>query len=279
MMPTETRQFASRQAARLLKDLALQMNRTARSCSSGSVHDLRVAIRRFTQVITALKPCFPGEDVRKNRRRLKKIMLAAGDVRDCDVALKFVAKWNLADALQPALESCRSESARTLVRKLRKWTDRQMSLRWRATLEAAHTRNKNSFGEAAIQETAQRILNRMLKDLLKHGRPAASPKTSPKDLHRFRIMAKKLRYTLELFSPLYGSLLSSQIERIRRAHNLLGEINDCVTVAGMLDRCAGQYDEGNWLARRLRKRQRKKTKEFRKYWKKEFDGGAPLLVA
>jgi CHAD domain-containing protein len=271
---TETRQFASEQAARLLRHLAFQINRTIKSCTADAVHDVRVAIRRFNQAMAVSKPCFPGKDTRKIRRRLKKIMDAAGEVRNCDVALKFIAKSRLPDAvqLQSKLQSHRKESSRILVSELKRWTDRQMSRKWRTALEEAVAKNRDAFGNTEIQVTSRQTLRVMVKDFLKHGNEAASTKAPPEDLHRFRLVAKKFRYTLELFEPLYGPALNREVARIKCAQTLLGDINDCVTVASLVAR----YDGGNRLAGRLRKRERKKTEEFRQYWTEEFHSGEQL---
>ena len=74
-------------------------------------------------------------------------------------------------------------------------------------------------------------------------------------MHRFRIVAKKYRYTLELLEP-----PSPLVERIKRVSALLGDINDCETAAEIVPA----------LGSRLRKRQRKKIEAFRKYWTAEF---------
>jgi CHAD domain-containing protein len=274
VMVTETRQFAGEQAARLLRHLAFQISRTLKSSSADAVHDVRVAIRRFTQTIAVCKPCFPGKDTRKIRRRLKKIMALAGEVRNCDVALKFIAKSRLADAvqLQSNLQRHRKAASRILVSELKRWKDRHMSLKWRAALEGALARNQDAFAGTAIEVTSRRTLRRMVKDFLEYGNEAASAKASPEDLHRFRIVAKKFRYTLELFEPLYGSSLNREVAKIKRAQTLLGDINDCVTVASMV----AQYNGGNRLAARLRKRERKKTEEFRRYWTEDFQHGEQL---
>jgi CHAD domain-containing protein len=264
----EARRFAGEQADRLLKCLVLQINRTAKSCDAAVVHKVRVSIRRFTQTISVFKQCFPGRDLRKIRRRLKKIMVVAGEVRNWDVALKFIAKSRLPNAvqLQSKLQRHRKESSRILARDFKRWVDGQMFLKWRAALKAALASSQDALGEAAIHEVSRRTLLGMAEDFFEHGNDAALPKSSPEDLHQFRIVAKKFRYTLELFAPLYGSSLNGEVARIKRAQTLLGEINDCVTVAGMVSR----YDGGDRLASRLGKRQRNKTEEFRQYWSDEF---------
>lgn len=257
----ETQSFAARQARLLLRRLALQIDRTVKSSNADAVHQVRVAIRRFTQAIAACQPPMPEKDMRKSRRRLKKIMAAAGEVRNCDVALKYLARWREPSAvgIQSKIESRRKESSLVLVAELKGWTDRQLSSKWRAAL-AAHPR------ETSAREVARHALGRLAKDFLARGNEAASLKASPHDMHRFRIVSKKFRYTLELFQPLYGSSVDRTVASIKRVGTLLGDINDCVTVAEIV----APYHGGNRLATRLKRRQRKKTEDFRQFWKGEF---------
>ena len=251
----KARPFAVEQARGQLRHLSSQISRAIKSSNPAAVHDLRVAIRRFTQAIAVT-------DMRKNRRRLKKIMTLAGEVRNCDVALKFIARFKVPHAavLQSKLEGRRKESEGALVAELIKWRDRRLSLKWRTALDSTPSSDKD------VDELARRVLGRIAKDFQKRGNEASSPEATPKYLHHFRIAAKKFRYALELFQPLYGSSLDPLIASIKSASTLLGDINDCVTVAGII---AG-YKGGNRLADRLKKRQHKKTEEFRKYWKEEF---------
>jgi CHAD domain-containing protein len=271
--PAEASQFVVEQAHRQLRQLTSQLNRATKSCSADAVHQVRVAIRRFTQSIVVGKPCFHLIDVRKNRQRMKKIMAAAGEVRNCDVALKFIAKSRAPEAvhLQSKLESRRKESARLLITNLKTWTDRRMSLKWRAALNEASAANDDAPREAA-HDLARRALSRIAKDFLKQGNEASSTNASPHGMHRFRIAAKKFRYALELFQPLYGSSVERRVASIKGASALLGDVNDCVTVAGILK----EYKRGNRLAHQLKKRQSRRTEEFRKYWKEAFSDGEQL---
>ncbi len=45
--------------------------------------------------------------------------------------------------------------------------------------------------------------------------------------HEMRIRAKKLRYTMESFSPLYQNKLAQEIEKIKKLQDVLGEMHDC----------------------------------------------------
>jgi len=55
----ETHSFAVAQATRLLERLAFQINGVVHSPRPEAIHDLRVAIRRFAQALSACKGCFP----------------------------------------------------------------------------------------------------------------------------------------------------------------------------------------------------------------------------
>jgi CHAD domain-containing protein len=50
-------------------------------------------------------------------------------------------------------------------------------------------------------------------------------KTKP--LHEMRIMAKRLRYALELFAPCWSEPLASSAKEIAKMQNSLGELHDC----------------------------------------------------
>lgn len=199
-------------------------------------------------------------------------MAGAGEVRNCDVALKSISKFRAPQAadIQAKLQQRREESERLLVAELEKWADRRIASKWRATLDAAPGKD----APEPARELAQRTLARSFEAFLKQGNEAASSKASPEVLHHFRIGAKKFRYSLELFQPLYGTALDAPIASVKHGSALLGDINDCVTVAAIV---AG-YKGGNKLADRLRKRQHKKTDEFRKYWKEGQQISVPDLA-
>jgi CHAD domain-containing protein len=284
----ETRQFAAQNATRLLGRLAFQMNATMKSADPDAVHDLRVAIRRFTQALAVFKACFPGKEKRKIKRRLKKLMIVAGSVRNCDVASKLLAKSRSTEAagLRGKVQSQRKESERTLTATLKRRMDRKSSLKWRSALESALSPANDNVGHESIAETARRLLPGMAKDFLKLGGAAAAAKASSEKLHLFRIESKKLRYTLEIFAPVYGSSMNQWIDKIREAQNLLGDVNDCVTAREIISEYKGGAGIDNWLM----KRERRKADAFQRWWPDAFGGreiqqawtqylGAPLDTA
>jgi CHAD domain-containing protein len=264
----ETRKFAGQNAARLLGRLAFQMNLAKKAPDSASVHDLRVSIRRFTQVLGVFKSSFPGKETRKIRRRMKKLMTLAGAVRNLDIALKLLSKSRAAEAasLRPKLEIQRKESGRVLTGALNRRIERKSSLKWRTALEAALAGGDGADSRMAIAETARGILPKMAADFLDRGKGAAQAKLSPEKLHSFRIASKKFRYTLELFTPLYGTSLNAWLESVKGIQTVLGDINDCETVAQIIADYKGSGPAAGWL----KKRQRRKVEQFSRIWLKEF---------
>jgi CHAD domain-containing protein len=230
----------SEPVVKLLERLAYQVNHTLHKPDADCVHDLRVAIRRFSQSIALYKSAFASRDVKKIRRRLKDLLERTNDTRDCDVALELLHKSELTEAaaLEQPLRARRKESLRLLTPALRRWSARKTSSKWRAAL--------SNHGEPDADR-----LPALFKRVLKHGAGARSGK----DLHHLRLDGKKLRYSLELLRP-------DDVPQMKEMQTLLGDINDCRAVRHLI----ADFDADPAVAEWLKKRQKKKTRDFRTAW-------------
>src|SRR6202040_3372076 len=125
-------------------------------------------------------------------------------------------------------------------------------------LQVGHSGSKES-----ARENAGRLLPSMLADLFRTGREAARLDSSRQRMHRFRLEAKRLRYTLELFDPVYGRKAKQIVESLKGLQEKLGAINDCATTLEMIrrDRAA---------AAAVRRLAGEREAEFRAHWKKHF---------
>src|SRR6478672_5718881 len=94
----ETGTFAVGSVTKLLERLAYQVNHTLHAGDAESVHDLRVAIRRFSQSLAIFKDVFAGKDVKKIRRRLKELIELTNEARDCDVGIELLPESDLPGA-------------------------------------------------------------------------------------------------------------------------------------------------------------------------------------
>jgi len=131
------RAYALQQTRTLLRRLAYQVSQTVRSGNPDSVHDLRVAIRRFQQCLRAFRQYFPKNGVKRVRRRLRAIMTLAAKVRDRDIALELLKPAGL-QARSPfvaALTGERRETEKELLSALRRASTNTFSRKWRSRLE------------------------------------------------------------------------------------------------------------------------------------------------
>lgn len=262
----DTLEFASDQLTRLLNRLVYQVNATIARRDSDAIHDLRVAVRRLAQGLIVFKPCFASKKPKKIRRFLKAIMTRAGEVRDCDIAIQLLSKIQSAGTVQlrNELNVRRRAAVDALLEGLKRWKARRLSAKWRRELEAARLLDNPSH--FTIEETARQILPRDAKGFFECGEQAARPQASAEELHRFRIAAKKFRYSLELFADLYQAAASRWLERLKKTQQLLGSVNDCRAARSLIS-AIGIYRK---IEAALKKRQERKMSEFRRFWAHEF---------
>lgn len=104
------------------------------------------------------------------------------------------------------------------------------------------------------------------------GRKAVKPSTPAADLHAFRLLAKRFRYTLELFRPVYGATLETLIESLRRVQGYLGDINDCEVSRRLVLEEAGsrRSPQVRAVLRVIDTRQAEKLEALQQYWDENF---------
>jgi CHAD domain-containing protein len=131
------REHARLQTAALVRRLAFQLNRIARSADAGAVHDLRVAIRRLNRCLRVFSSFYPGDSWKKTRRDLKALMNEAAEVRERDIALLLFTEAGVGRraAITTRLAAERREAARTLRLAARRWKGRNFSRKWRSRLD------------------------------------------------------------------------------------------------------------------------------------------------
>jgi len=130
------REYARLQTANLLRRFAFELNRTARSGDAGSIHDLRVSIRRLSRCLRVFSQFYSDQSARRIRRQLAAVMALAGDVRDRDVALALLAEAGVSRrSLVARLQAERRAALRELLLEVARWTRKSFSQNWRARLE------------------------------------------------------------------------------------------------------------------------------------------------
>lgn len=255
----ESGTFAADSVTRLLERLAYRVNAALHAHDEESIHKLRVAIRRFAQSLALFKSLYEAKARKKIRSRLNRLMDLTSEIRDCDVALDLLRNSGLQGSapFEAQISARRKEAVRLLMPALHGWAARHTTSRWRAAL------TPNGGRHVPLSETVRDRVPRAAKKFLAEGGRASSAT----DLHRARIAGKKLRYSLELIRPAYGSAVDAAIEGAKEAQTLLGKIHDCHATRALVEDLGGDAEVESWL----KKRQRKRTREFHDSWNRAAD--------
>jgi CHAD domain-containing protein len=211
---------------RLLGRLAFEVRNSLHNTTPDAVHDLRVAIRRFSQGLRIFQDALPKASAKSVRRQIRDIRNEAGTLRDTDVMIELLAAQGLPEThrIFAALRAARQDAALLLNQTLRDLTAKSYSAKWRAALIAYTSPDKPAF------EYARERLPELTQDYFKAGRKLVSKARTPAEMHAFRITTKRFRYTLEMFQALYGPTMVKRVGMLQRIQGHLGDLNDC-TVA------------------------------------------------
>lgn len=244
----------------VLRRLTTNMNEHFVGVLSGrdpeDLHAFRVAVRRIRTLLREGKAVLPSDE----RARFRSEFLWLGDVttptRDADVLVadhpQFVAALGVdhQDWLAPMLEvfwSHRSAVQTQMVAELRSQRRIEFGAAWAAWLED-DARWDASVAPAAgrpLAEVAAASVRDAHTEVVRSGRRMR--KSSPPSLlHDLRKDAKRLRYLLESFAPVFDPTAVSKVaEPLRRLQDALGTFqDDAVQAVAVRDLMIGRDDIG-----------------------------------
>ena len=248
-----TAQATAQQSLKKLK--AAVRVATKRPGKEESIHDLRVAIRRFKQVLRVHAAYF--DHTGKMRRGLRRLMDLCGEARNCDVAVEVLEAAGVppARSLKLELTKRRAKATRDLAQELKDWGTRAHMGRWREWLTA----------KAGEGPGAKPSIPELSGEFLKSGAAAARAQAGYRQMHRFRLLVKKTRYTSEILGA-----PKTRLETLRALQDRLGAINDCVTTGDLLGDLDLRASERRKIKAALNLLAAERSGEFRAYWSAHF---------
>lgn len=92
---SDMRSLARAKVSKALDDVTVAIYTAARDADAETVHKLRVSIRRFSQAVRVFRQYLPDEHVDRITARLRKVMKAAGEVRDRDILIDLLNKTDV----------------------------------------------------------------------------------------------------------------------------------------------------------------------------------------
>ena len=262
------------------------------------LHRMRVASRRFRNALSLFPGCFPAAESKRWEREARRVAKALGEARDADVQAESVSGTlaGLDDTrLRPGIERLLLRLAQRrekLQDRVRKALDRLEEGPLKTDLPEALRELSVEMRLLSPPEPGRAVcgfafglVSRRLAELEAFDSVADHPERA-EELHAMRIAAKRLRYTLEIFRPLFGEEAALFVEKLKEMQDLLGEIHDCDVWTGWLpvflekekSRTFRYFGQGRafsrlrpglvFLQEDYRKRRGERFDEFRAFWKK-----------
>jgi CHAD domain-containing protein len=189
------------------------------------VHRARVATRRVREALAMVEAAGASHASTRARRLARRLTRALGPVREMDVALAELGivarahRWpaDAESSLRRWLQDRRTERRRALRRSLAAIGRRSM----RARLASA----ASDLDARALDQVVRRHLLRRAERVRRHAAECGTL-YAPDRLHALRIAVKKLRYTIEIATPLAGDAAAPALRALRAAQRHLGRLHD-----------------------------------------------------
>jgi CHAD domain-containing protein len=200
------------------------------------LHDWRVALRRTRAVLAGVGDVLPAVSVARFRDGFRWLQAVSGPSRDLDVALAALPALaaglpsRVRDALGPLeahLRRKRAAERAHLVAALGSPRHRRLARDWGGFVERESSRRGASpDARRPVAEVVGERVRAARKKLLRDGR-AITDETPVTDLHELRKTAKKLRYLLDLFAPLWpDDALEDVLPPLKALQTELGLVQD-----------------------------------------------------
>jgi CHAD domain-containing protein len=258
--------YAAAQAQKRRKKLVIQLRHAAKhSHDPDAIHDLRVSARRFMQSLKVFGQFFDRQSTRKIRRRLRRLMDLSGEARNCDIALELLELTGFSNKkCESQLRRRRKLAEETFAALLSRWHKRRLHEQWSRHLSVVTGVSGDWDCERPVDSNAHRALPDLAKEFFAAGTVTARARADYEQLHQFRLVAKRFRYTLEMFEPVFGPEIARGVKALRGLQDHLGAVNDCVTTVGLI---AANPDATAAIEKLLAEREI----AFRGYWREHFD--------
>jgi CHAD domain-containing protein len=200
------------------------------------IHRMRVASRRLRNAMTCFKDCLPAKKVKTWGDEIRRITHSLGAARDLDIQIACINHLyndQLDAKIKPGyqrillrLEQKRSLVQQKVTKSLTRLQKDQTLSKMQSYFIKLTTQTENAYlYTPSLYERAFKNIHTSLEDFLSYQEAVQIPENI-KQLHAMRIAGKQLRYSLEIFSPIYDTALVPYITIMKDLQDLLGNIHD-----------------------------------------------------
>jgi CHAD domain-containing protein len=257
--------FTSKALHYRVKVFAARLSKVVATVSNKAVHDTRVESRRMCAALDAFRDLFPPDPFRLVHREVRRITRLLGKPRETAVSLDLM--HDLADeekvdsSSRKFLEARLSSKLQKQVARLQKKIKRVDPLRILSRLDfllstmaldaavsgkrpGVHPSHQLALfpGRESVVFQASHILESAISPIMEYREGSLFDAASDEDLHSLRIAAKKARYAMEIFSPIWPGDLEECISAARKFQDAAGNYHDWGVLAQYLVKEAGRLE-------------------------------------
>jgi CHAD domain-containing protein len=210
------------------------------------VHQLRVSTRRAVALLRIFRPLLAEKHADWLDRKLKKIRWAAGEARDLDVLGRRIAEWvergpfTARTALLARVERSRDRAQAPVSRVQAKMRRGKFAARVDKIVRRVRWRGKEP--EPSFAAAAAGCLRTVAEPFFE---AAAGDLADLTALHCFRITAKHLRYSMEVFSAAFSAEFRSDLYPcVEEVQTRLGEVHDHAAAIDRFHGWLAEWDDG-----------------------------------
>lgn len=201
-----------------------------------NIHRMRVASRRFRSAFPLFSSCFKNKKIRLWKLEVRRITSSLGSARDADVQIEHLESI-YAHLPEPGYRS----GVRRLLTRLKQQRIEQQHLVLKSLDQFEDSGVINDISETLAPFAAlaadpfpfSRNLYRLSHQTIQKCQrklwsyePYIRQPERVEELHAMRVAAKQLRYTLEIFAPLYPDSYKKALSVVKEMQELLGAIHD-----------------------------------------------------
>ncbi|MDD4619842.1 MAG: CHAD domain-containing protein [Methanosarcina sp.] len=222
------------------------------------LHEMRVAVRKMRAATKVFEPYLDFKQLEPYLKGLRKTLGSLGEVRDLDVFREKAEEYlkTLPSGHEHDLDSLFAVLTREQEKARKDMLDYLDSEKYQAfkrefssvlaspeILMLPVTNRKYEALPHRVREILPSVLYARLADINAYSEWVEGPYLPVERLHRLRIAAKGMRYTLEFFESVLGEDAKSLIKELKTFQDQLGNLHDTVIAVDLL----GSYlRTGEW---------------------------------
>ena len=224
--------FLLKQLENLIKDLDTAMDPK----DIEHVHRLRVSSRRLRTGLKHFRDCLPNKKTRAFEDEIRRLGNALGKARDLDIqieTLNTLYEENLDQKFKPGyrrlllrLKQRRMKAQKKVDQTLAELREKKILKKMKKLLEEPASSAEDLYlFTPSLYKQAFAAIHADLNDFLSYEEFVHSPENMEK-LHAMRIAGKHLRYSMEIFAPVYKESLLPHIQIMKDIQDQLGMMHD-----------------------------------------------------